>query len=155
MGQSINRKLTRRNFVKLTGAATVYLMTGGLLTGCATNPYKLDPEEFTIKNFDNWFKQTLLYTGLNPNLVGSHNRGWNRADTFKKASWNGYTPGPCYRTTVMVATAPGVVKRRNRLKKRKRGLHVAVEHYPYVGKSELHKRGWVLRPKFSDSTTLN
>jgi hypothetical protein len=86
----------------LTGAALYFIL------GCATNPYKQKPEDFSIGNFNRWFKRNELYSKANPNLKSPH----TTMHTFKQAFPKRWTPGISYtvpRGETIVASAPGEV----------------------------------------------
>ena len=106
---------SRRKFIKdiiKTGSklivAPVFLQG---LAGCVyTDPREQSPKEFTIENFDKWYRANKLYNGINPNLKFPHSAG--NYPTFEKTSFSpiGATPGIDYDVPsgeVMVAVAPG------------------------------------------------
>ena len=71
---SDKEKFTRRGFItklaKDGAKVAIPLFLMNHLYGCAHDPFKQDPEDFTIANFDRWYKRNRLYNGSNPNLDG-------------------------------------------------------------------------------------
>ncbi len=122
---------TRRGFItklaKDGAKVAIPLFLMNHLYGCAHDPFKQDPDDFTISNFDRWYKRNRLYNGPNPNLDGQRNM-----HTFKGAFPNGWTPGVSYVVsygTTMVAVAPGEVIEVRRLNTgRAGGMLVIVGH---------------------------
>ncbi len=104
---------TRRRFLtKLAKdgakvAIPLFLMNA---ISCAHDPFKQDPDEFTISNFDRWYKRNRLYNGSNPNLKSPHRPG--NFSSFRATINNRVTPGIDYGVPYgeeMVAAAPGFV----------------------------------------------
>ncbi len=105
----------RRLFVKYGIRAGGMLALSPFLLSilhAAHDPYKQKPEEFTIENFDKWYKMNRLYKGINPNLRSPHENGLG--GTFKGNPYSTYgaTRGIDYNVSngeIMVASAPGEV----------------------------------------------
>lgn len=96
-----SHKMDRRTFLeRLAGFATL------AIAGCAVDPSRQLKQDFTIAEYDRWYKWEMHYNGVNPNLAGSHVVIHTFGDSLSRDG----IPGVVYkvpRGETMVAAAPG------------------------------------------------
>ena len=138
-----NKKYSRRQFIE-SGAKSMggilFASVLGSILGCThagsfkpDYDYASEPEKFSLKAFDKWYKSNQLYTNFNPNLRWPHQGGKTATFYWSTYSSHGATPGCDYRVKSgedMVASAPGYVIQNKMLNTgRAGGRIVTVEHY--------------------------